>query len=318
LAEVLLWHAFGRFPEQMRLPGMAKDWRFSDDALEDYKAPHPGGFILSPTECEYAAILPDPAGQARAMGVEMLRPNQYPEALNIAAALKGRDSDLYRAFEYAFEVSKAIHEKFDGWEQARDEYLEPFVAEIFLLLRHGKLKARGTKLPFSDRKAVDKYLSFKEIGLIDLDVVDVPTDLWLSKAINWEESTLTHSDHAFIWLHFDTPQVLRLLPPKRKLAPTMSGILGGELSLTTSPVVPEGISNAKRGRPPLPWERFHVEVARMFRDGEVPPKKESAIEYIIGWFKREMHEDVSRSAVGERLKIYYDRLVRPKAENQDS
>lgn len=315
LAEVLLWHAFGRFPEEMRLPGMTKDWRFSEDILEDYKAPHPGGFILSPEECDYAAIVSDPVGHARAEGVEIMRPDRYPEALHSMAALKGKDSIHYRAVEYDFEISKAIHKKFEGWEQERDSYVDLFATEILLQLRKGNLKARGTKLPFSDRKSVNKYLSFKEIGLEDLNVVEIPDNLWVTKAVNWEESSLTHPKHAFIWIHLDTSEVLKLFPPKRILNGAVAGVLTGAAAITSPPIVIEANLSSKRGRPPLPWELFHVEVARLFRDDKMPSKKESAIAYFTNWFKKELGEEASRSAVGQRLKIYYDQLFKKKTEN---
>lgn len=116
LAEVLLWHAFGRFPEEMRLPGMAKDWRFSEDVCEDFEAPHPGGFVMSPEECNYACIPPDPVGQARSHGLELKRPEFYPQALHYMEAFKGKDSIHYRALVQEFEISEAIHRNFKAWK----------------------------------------------------------------------------------------------------------------------------------------------------------------------------------------------------------
>ena len=314
LVEVLLWHAFGRFPEEMRLPGMVKDWRFSEDVLEDYQAPHPGGFILSPEECGYASIPPDPLGRARAQGLELKRPEFYPEALYVVEVLSGKESPGYKILQYDYELSKALHERFDDWQQAFNDYVDQFAAEIILQLRKGKLKAWGTKLPFSDRNAVYKFLSFKNIVLEDLDVIEVPPDLWVTKSVNWQESSLINAKRAFIWVHLDTSAVLDHFPAKRKLEGVNPGILPIGAAVTTTPTIPNAPSGSKRGRPPLPWERFHVEVARLFRDGEMPTKQDSAIVHFITWFKKEMGEDASRSAIRERLKVYYDELVWKKTE----
>jgi hypothetical protein len=47
----------------------------------------------------------------------------------------------------------------------------------------------------------------------------------------------------------------------------------------------------------------------MFRDGEVPDKKEAAIAALQEWFLKQHHISASRAAVGQHLKPYYDRLM---------
>ena len=315
LAEVLLWHAFGRFPEEMRLPGMAKDWRFSEEVCEDFEAPHPGRFILSPDECSFAGIPPDPLGHARAHGVELRRPEDYPGLLHMMEVLKGKDTQGYKILEYDFELSKELHRNFEDWQRAYNSYSDQFAAEILLELRRGNIKAWGSKLPFAERKSVLKYLSFKEIGLSDLEIVEIPRDQWVTTSVNWEESSLSNGKQAFIWIHLLSSEVLAAFPPRRKLQGPTAGILPPGATFAAAPVVPEASPANLRGRPPFPWEPFHVEVARLFRDHEVPEKMEAAIAHFIAWFKADLGEDVSRASISKRLKIYYDELVRKKTEN---
>jgi hypothetical protein len=65
-----------------------------------------------------------------------------------------------------------------------------------------------------------------------------------------------------------------------------------------------------RGRPPYPWDAFHLEVAGLVRRDELPAKKEAAIEHFQAWFKRKLGIRPSRAAVGEKLKPYYDEFVK--------
>jgi hypothetical protein len=65
---------------------------------------------------------------------------------------------------------------------------------------------------------------------------------------------------------------------------------------------------SNRGRPALPWESFHVEITRMYLDGKMPDKKEAAIAYFQNWFQNQHQKDVSRTAIGQKLKPYFDAL----------
>lgn len=314
LAEVLLWHAFGRFPEEMRLPGMARDWRFLEDEHFDFEAPHPGRYILSPDECSFAGLQPDPLGLARAHGVELRRPDSYAEMLHIMEALKGKDSDHYRNLEYERDISEAIHHNFDEWRRAFNSYADQFAAEIVLQLRKGKIKSWGKKLPFAERPAVLKYLSFKELGLADLQTAEIPPELWVTKSVDWEESSLSDGKRAFIWIHLLSSEVLATFPPRRVLEGQSAGLLPAGAAFTAAPLIPDTVPSTVRGRPPFPWERFHVEVAKLFRDGKMPTKMEAAIAHFIAWFKSELGEEVSRSSISPKLKPYFDELVRKKSE----
>jgi len=53
-----------------------------------------------------------------------------------------------------------------------------------------------------------------------------------------------------------------------------------------------------------------LEVAAVLQRGELPVKKEAGIEYFRSWFEREHGVKASRSAVGEKLKPYYDKFLK--------
>jgi hypothetical protein len=71
-----------------------------------------------------------------------------------------------------------------------------------------------------------------------------------------------------------------------------------------------------RGRPPYPWDVFHLEVAGLLRQEELPAKKEAAIEHFQAWFERRLGIRPSRAAVGEKLKPYYDKFVKPSQDRK--
>jgi hypothetical protein len=75
---------------------------------------------------------------------------------------------------------------------------------------------------------------------------------------------------------------------------------------------------ARRGRPPLPWEPFHVEVAALVQKNALPEKKEAAIAYFEGWFRETLGMSASRSAIGQKLQPYYQRFFVPDPEKGKS
>jgi hypothetical protein len=305
LAEVLLWHAFGRFPQEMRLPGMI-DWRFSKEARDSCDAPHPGGFVFSPAECEYASLAPDPLGAARAQGSKLNRPEEYLPLLAFAEFARGNDSPEYKALTYDYERSKKLHENFGEWQEVFDGYVDRFKVEILALLQSGKWIAYGRKLPYVDRNTVYDYLRYKRTTLDDLDAAEIPQEHWVSRCINWKESSLTSSQHAYIWITMKTSKVLAAFPPETKLQDHPTGELPNGAYVAHATFLPNAEHSKKRGRPHKQWDLFHVEVCRKILDGSMPPKREAAIAHFQEWFERTFKDGRGDSSIGSRLKLYDD------------
>lgn len=80
--------------------------------------------------------------------------------------------------------------------------------------------------------------------------------------------------------------MLRVFPPPDLLKPEHILPIGQSFALASSAVQRVQVAQNQRGRPSLPWQDFHVEVARMFRDGKMPSKKEAAIALIQEWFSK--------------------------------
>ena len=70
------------------------------------------------------------------------------------------------------------------------------------------------------------------------------------------------------------------------------------------------LSMRPRGRPAFSWDPFHLEVADLLKRGELPAKKEAAIQHLQDWFGRTLNQRPSRTSIGQKLKPYYDRFMK--------
>jgi hypothetical protein len=104
--------------------------------------------------------------------------------------------------------------------------------------------------------------------------------------------------------------MVKAFPPSVLIAADKVNAIGGTFAVVSSALNSETVRQSRRGRPSLPWNDMHVEVARLFRDCEMPTKKEAAIAYIQQWFSSTHGIKPSRASIGERLKPYFDRLIR--------
>src|SRR6266508_2938348 len=86
---------------------------------------------------------------------------------------------------------------------------------------------------------------------------------------------------SFAWVHVSSEDMLQAFPPHELVKGKQLYPVGANFALTSS-TLPTGRS--QRGRPSLPCQEFHIEVARMFRDDQLPTKKEAAIAQIQSWF----------------------------------
>jgi hypothetical protein len=305
LIEVLLWRAFGRFPE-LQYSDDGEDWRFDGNARYGYEAPIPGGSELSDGECSYAGIPPDPTMQALLEDKTINCVSDYDEWIsNFRETEQDPDhlAELKREREEAIALEKAEAE----WTPIFDDYVDPFRSEVFLKLRSGTLQAFGTKLPdVYDETPLELDAGSEEWESIP--VTEIPSQAWISKGIKWSDSALKSRNDHFIWVHVLAEEMLRLFPPNQLIKPDFVQRVGESFAISMSKLSRFASGTSKRGRPALPWDTFHVEVARRFRDGEMPAMKESAIFDLQQWFQKSIGIKVGRTAIGQKLKPYYDTL----------
>jgi hypothetical protein len=306
LSEVLLWRAFGRFPE-IQYNHSGKEWRLDSETLDGYHAPIPDGSELTAEECQHANLPDDPRM------IALLEHGGYSDVEYYDYLLETCvDIDQAKIEEIKLDRNAALLHKseLEIWTAKYDEYVDQFQAEICLKLRRGELRAMGTKLPNADPELTDKILEESNRWLRDLDVREIDKEQWYSQSIAWESSAIFGHLESTIWIHVKTEDMLKAFPPPDLLKAEQILPIGQSFALASSATNRVQYEHSQRGRPSLPWQDFHIEVARMFRDGQMPNKKEAAIVHIQNWFLKTLGKEPSRAAVGEKLKPYFDQLIK--------
>jgi hypothetical protein len=306
LLEALYWRAFGRFPEMIH-DDEGRDWRFSVETLDNFTPPICEPIELTDEECGYAELPQDPRMKAMDEGKSYSDLEHYDSLLS----LDFEPADPTWRCKYTEERKAAAeyYREVDRWMVGFADYIDQFRIELCLKLRRGELVVYGTKLPDPNKDVAAKILDESNRWLTDLEVVQVPKESWIFETINWNESAIYGSNQSFVWIHLSVEDLLKVFPPGVLLEGKNISVIGATYALNSSPISAGSNRNKSLGRPALPWTDFHVEVARMFRDNEMPKKKEAAIAELQLWFKKTLNREVSRAAIGEKLKPYFDSLI---------
>lgn len=204
--------------------------------------------------------------------------------------------------------------RFEGEYQ---RYTELFKAEIYTALRKGQLKAYGIEMPHPDLEKANALIDLAHPDgwrMSDLPTNKIPADFWSLKTTNFEDCYAVNDHLHYRLIHVGVSSMLAFFPVEEpSVKHDMTRV--GDFFLVSLPDLENiNFEKRKRGRPPYPWGEFHVEIAALVSRDGLPKKKEAAIQYFIDWFRNKHNQSVSRSTIGEKLKPYYDRLVK-KTEN---
>jgi hypothetical protein len=132
--------------------------------------------------------------------------------------------------------------------------------------------------------------------------------------IDWDSNILYVEQFAYFWIRFSVPEMLSVYPiPQLASAGPVSAL--GDVFILEESENPERRVPSKRGRPALPWDRFHVEVAALVNANALPDKKEAAIHHFEAWFRDILGLRVGRSSIGQKLTPYYERFIRAPTKN---
>jgi|GEM_PF-6678778 len=306
LIEVLYWRAFGRVPIEFYTS--EGPYREDPEVYEDIAAPIPSEGYLSDEECAYAGLPPDPHTKALEEGIST-NADFYQRMLEVFQAQDPIDEKQVRETEHDLNQATAHQIEAKAWDLLYEEYVDEFATEICLDLRRGNLTAFGRKLPNSDPDRSLEELEGKDLWLDSLEVSPIPAQAWISQNIDWSDSAIYGSHSSYIWIYLNTAEVLERYPPETLIKPGSAFPIGSTVAVAGFQPARQGKTSA-RGRPPLPWDDFQVEVARLYADGEMPTKKEAAIALLREWFQEHKQKDVSRSAIGAKLKPYFDKIGR--------
>jgi len=312
LWEAVNWRAFGSFPSAHWI-GLEKDYREHCEDPDVFSPPIPDDpgdtTYLSEAQTAFANLPPDPSFVSLMNGGEDLSLDHYDRMVQLVQGSENSSPEDVAEEIGKREEAAQFWSEYGEWQTLYDGYIDQFETEMLLALRKGTITAHGRKLPSINRDDCEQ--NFEELGFYTEDIEPEPIakEAWVSTHVNWRESSLTSAKYAFVWISVSVDDLLKLFPPTDLISSGHVLPIGDtyaieERTLSKRPLT----GQSRRGRPSLPWEGFYVELARLYRDGKMPAKKEAAIQHFQTWFEQEVGQKASRSAIGQKLKPFFDRL----------
>jgi hypothetical protein len=257
------------------------------DALEDW-------------ECENLKIPPVPEGVRRSahhLTEERLRRRDYGKMT--------KDAQEYY-IKKGMEEAEAVRR----WLPLIAPAMELPATELFLRLRRGQIEALGKLLP-NGAEIIDfleEQNSYGGPGQFD-DLVDsaIPDDFWTLAGIDWPSNAVSAKGICYCDVSMSVEVLMSQFPGER--TPVDEAEFVGNCVLVKARAAENIRQPPSRtlGRPPtFAWDAFHVEVADLIKSGQMPKKKEAAIQQMMSWFaSTQGGQKPSRSAVSEKLTPYY-------------
>jgi hypothetical protein len=195
----------------------------------------------------------------------------------------------------------------EEWDREFEQYLEYYKSKLFVDLRDGRLSCAGISLSAIDAAGVNKLIEENDLQLEQMEFSAIIQKEWIYSKIDWENSVLYGSECSYCWVRVDVKSMLTTYPLPE--TPTIGAIRKlCDAYIFESADVNDAPREARRGRPSLPWDSFHVEVAARAKAGRLPDKKEAAISELGEWFRDAHGLAVSRTSIGQKLTPYYQVL----------
>jgi hypothetical protein len=298
LGEVLLWVAFQRLPTAL----------YDYEGKEIRETTEAGGmlveipdWVISEDETKRAGIPTDPTFLALTQEESTLLPDFYDDML------ERYGPESYERANFAKErvAAQIFQDKCAAWQRRYEQAVEYPASRIFVALKGGHLGATGRLIPGRNLDEARGYLEREDKDVFDFPVVEIPALFWSLSGMDFKSSASGNGVAYYCHVACRTADVLSLFPGDRE---PVTGIVRVGDCFVLDETAPKPPRQSSRGRPPYPWEPFHLEVAALLQRGELPSKKEAAIQHFQTWFQTMLGIEPSRAAIGERLKPYYDKF----------
>jgi hypothetical protein len=140
----------------------------------------------------------------------------------------------------------------------------------------------------------------------------IPSSNWLSNGIDWVGCKASGRKEAFALILVSTEQLMAAFPPIQEPA-------GPAVRIGDCYQIEDGPPAARasnRGRPPLEWDAFHVEMAKRVRAGNLPQKQEALIAEMQAWCTSVWKRPVGRSTILPKVKPYYSAFMQLSENGQ--
>jgi hypothetical protein len=315
LCELLYWVALRRFPFAIADPyDKYDDFRFSREC--DLDTTSFVESVVTIAECEYSGLPPNPRYRVLVEdGFDLAELNlestvEHNERLLNMDRFSDVEKEAIRDGQR--KLLADLREK-ESWDREFGHYLEYIKTKVFLDIREGTITGFGIKVKGSSWEEISDSVDRDDIGLSNQDHIGIDQTEWIPSKIDWSKSILYGKEFSYLWVNFQVESMFSVYP-----IPELSTI-GSVKKLCDTYILDrqdldDTLPQPRRGRPPLPWEAFHVEVAALIQKNALPEKKEAAIAHFEGWFRDKLGISVSRSAIGQKLKPYYQRFFLSNSE----
>jgi hypothetical protein len=274
LIQALLYRAVARFP--LQIP--------EDEAIDP---------VLTPEECRVAGLQPDPKWE------EIEKGEDDERLLAVISWPAGSDE---RRHEERIKW-KAVQEwRRNEWNHGFQELLKPHYSELLTTLREGRLRSHGQRSWPVNKEGITDDASWPGI-----DWEPVSSTFWSSCEIDWEKNRAKGGTAAYESIVVETEDLFREFPFPRA-EETGVGRIGDCFILTDEIAAPTG----NLGRPPFPWDEFHLELAKHAVNDAFDKKQEAFIEKMKAWCENRWGRSVGRSTLLQKITPYYNEFMRSK------
>lgn len=304
LSEALLWVTVQRFPLAIGTENL-DDAREHEDYLEGLDASHLYQEPLSREESARLGLPVDPT-------FEDLENGDFHETLeSLQSKLRrtGEADGIRTYWETQLADGEEFYRRKAEWDDQYNSVVDLYKSKLFIALREGHVSASGKNLPKTTYEAsVDHLEDSQWDGWWKVEWSPIPAEFWLSDKIDWRYSWAEGRNTAYGLILVNFEQLFSNFLPT---AEVVEGLVKyGDAYVLLSDNENSTPRKTARGRPPMSWDSFHVEVARRFRGGDIPTKQEAFIAAMQEWCKTNWKKDVARSTLLQKLKPYYDAFVR--------
>jgi hypothetical protein len=322
LSEALYWLAIGRFPTAVSSQ-YADDGR-NDDEWTEGIAPNFLVDTVTKDECKFAGLPVNPAWEAEQEFYDHIQPVELERWLS-----NERDEGRKESRRQQLAAAVKFENDISNWKESFKSCLDLHRARLFVALREGKVLATGKKLPTDlllrlindedrrqSRKELFQFESREEANYAELPRWEklvresIPREFWNSTGINWEFSCVSNHADGFGLILIDTMELLAAFPiPESRNVRRVSQV-GDSFVLLDDEGNTQDAPASRVGRPPYRWEEFYIEIARQIQNGTLPEKQEAMISAMQAWCLEKWGRHVGRSTLLQKIKPFYDALVR--------
>lgn len=315
LKEALCWVAFQEYPIEI-LTENSISFRLDCEHQEEFEVNTQGTILdfMDDKTCERvglpSSLVEEQVGNKTITNLELIDHLLISDNTEESEKVKLLEDRKY-ALNY--------HNIKSTFDEELDNLLDLNKHKLYVAIKSGVVKCYGRKVGELKKRTINN----KEIDLFNDDnwkiedefpeFEQIPKDFLAFDGINWEDSNARLLSGYYIHIILDFNDVLKEFPEPVLNNLIKVYVLNDYLIPAEKDTSDAKILNVKRGRPSLDWDSFHVEVAYIIKNEEIPEKQESFINTMQLWCKKNWGVNVGRSTILQKVSPYYKKFK--KSEN---